>query len=89
MTAHCDRLNCFKYDLKADIKFVYKTFSNGLPFSKSGPVHCFGMGPIVGQLCPRLCSNGSVKSLIAAPGGGTFSKWGRQLETPKDLHSMA
>jgi len=38
MTAHCDRLNCFKYDLKADIKFVYKTFSNGLPFSKSGPV---------------------------------------------------
>ena len=26
MTAHCDRLKCFKYDLKADIKCVYKTF---------------------------------------------------------------
>ena len=36
MTAHCDRLNCFKYDLKADIKFVYNTFSMCLPFSKSG-----------------------------------------------------
>ena len=64
MTAHCDRLNCFRYDLKADIKFVYKTFSNGLPFSKSGPVHCLGRGPIVGQLCPRLCSNVSSEFIL-------------------------
>ena len=50
MTAQCDRLNCFKYDLKADVKFVYKTLVVCIPFTPARPadawIYRFIMSPI-------------------------------------------